>query len=146
MAAARSGDWHANADGSVEVAGHTLAEGEFELALHAREGEAAVPVRTNDAVVHLDVEISPELRAEGLARDVIRVVQAARKEQGLNVSDRIRLTAALPDEVADAVRAHRDQVMRAVLATDLVVIDAGSTTERTARVEGHDVSFTIEVV
>jgi isoleucyl-tRNA synthetase len=146
MAAARSGDWHANADGSVEVAGHTLAEGEFELALHAREGEAAVPVRTNDAVVHLDVELSPELRAEGLARDVIRVVQAARKEQGLNVSDRIRLTAALPEEVADAVRTHRDQVMRAVLATDLDVVDAGSATERTARVEGHDVSFTIEVV
>ena len=46
--------------------------------------------------IALDTEITPELAAEGIARDAVRVVQQARREAGLDVSDRIELSIAAP--------------------------------------------------
>jgi isoleucyl-tRNA synthetase len=119
--AAKSGDWVDRGDGTVEVAGVELAAGEFELALEARDGVAAAPLRGNDAVVELDVEVTPELAAEGLARDVVRAVQQSRKEADLAVTDRIRVELTVPAGTATALEAHRDWVADQVLATDLVV-------------------------
>ncbi len=50
--------------------------------------------------------VTPELAAEGTARDVVRIVQQARRDAGLAVSDRIKLTIGADGAVADAVRAH----------------------------------------
>ena len=49
---------------------------------------------TASGVVVLDTDVTPELAAEGAARDLIRLVQQARRDAGLHVSDRITLTAA----------------------------------------------------
>ncbi len=117
--AAKAGEWEQAGDGTVTVAGQVLAEGEFELALEARDGTAAAPLRDNDAVVELDVDVTPELAAEGLARDVVRLVQQARKDADLAVTDRITASLTLPPDAAAAVDAHRDWVVEQVLATDL---------------------------
>ncbi len=119
--AAKAGEWTSEGDGTVAVAGQTLTEGEFELTLVAREGAAAAPLRDNGAVVELDVEVTPELAAEGLARDVVRMVQQARKDAGLNVTDRIAAALSLPQDAADAVATHRGWVAEQVLATSLDV-------------------------
>ncbi len=60
-----------------------------------------------------------ELEAEGVARDFVRLVQQARKDAGLHVSDRIRLTAAVDAAVGDALLSHRDYVREQVLAESL---------------------------
>ena len=65
--------------------------------------------------------MTPELAAEGTARDVVRVVQQARRDAGLAVSDRIRLTIGADGAVADAVRAHAGFVAAETLAVDLEV-------------------------
>ena len=65
--------------------------------------------------------MTPELAAEGMARDVVRVVQQARRDAGLSVSDRIRLTIGADGTVADAVRAHAAFVAAETLAVDLAV-------------------------
>jgi isoleucyl-tRNA synthetase len=119
--AAKSGAWEQLDDGTVRVADQILAADEFELALEAKNGAAAAPLRDDDAVVELDVEVTPELAAEGLARDVVRLIQQARKEADLLVTDRIAATLALTRESADAVAAHRDWVAAQVLATDIEV-------------------------
>jgi isoleucyl-tRNA synthetase len=67
--------------------------------------------------VILDGKVSAELAAEGLARDVIRVVQQARKDAGLDVSDRIKLTVRANDLVLSAVGAHLELVKSETLAT-----------------------------
>src|SRR5690606_19388592 len=95
MGAARNGEWTRDGD-RVVVAGHTLEPGEFELSLKPREGETAQALRTNDAVAVLDVEVTPELAAEGKARDLVRLVQQARKDADLVVTDRIRLRISTP--------------------------------------------------
>jgi isoleucyl-tRNA synthetase len=70
-------------------------------------------------VVVLDTDVTPELAAEGLARDVIRVVQQARRDAGLDVSDRIALTLAASTTVTDAVRTHEVFVAAETLATSV---------------------------
>ena len=115
--AAKAGDWEQNADGSVTVAGHKLVDGEFELALQTSGDQAAAPVRMLDPegrsqdlglVVALDTDVTPELYAEGVARDLVRLVQQARKAAGLDVTDRIALTLQLPEAQRAMVEsAHR---------------------------------------
>ncbi|MCY3910968.1 MAG: DUF5915 domain-containing protein, partial [bacterium] len=116
FAAARKGQWEINPDGSVTVAGHTLSEGEFELALNPVEGTTAAALRTNDALVALDTAVSDELAAEGIARDVVRVIQAERKNQDLDVTDRITLALIAGADVIEAVQAHQTYVCEQVLA------------------------------
>ena len=65
--------------------------------------------------------MTPELAAEGTARDVVRIVQQARRDAGLAVSDRIRLDIGADGAVADAVRAHAGFVAAETLAVDLAV-------------------------
>ncbi|NUR72099.1 MAG: class I tRNA ligase family protein, partial [Hamadaea sp.] len=114
--AVKAGEWSL-VDGAPVAAGVTLAEGEYELKLVAAAGESAVPVP--GGVVLLDTEVSPELAAEGLARDVVRAVQQARREADLNVSDRIALRLAGSPAVEAAVRAHEEFVTGEVLATSV---------------------------
>ena len=69
--------------------------------------------------VALDLELTPELRSEGLAREVVRVVQDARRTAGLDVSDRIVLGLASTGAVADAIRAHAGTIAAETLAAEL---------------------------
>ena len=122
--AARSGDWTRNDDGTVTVAGHVLEAGSFELAVEASEGGAAAGLQSGDAVVVLDTAVTPELEAEGWARDVVRVIQDCRRIDGYGyvVTDRIKVSLALASAVqAAAVEQWHDYVAEQVLATDLEV-------------------------
>jgi isoleucyl-tRNA synthetase len=141
--AAKAGEWQALDDGTVSVAGHTLAAGEFDLALTAPEGAATAALRGNDAVVNLDVEVTDELRAEGTARDLIRLVQQARKDADLAVTDRIRLTVQVPGAIRAAIETHRATVAEAVLATELVLTDEAQAV--TGSLEDRAVSFSVAV-
>jgi isoleucyl-tRNA synthetase len=76
-------------------------------------------VREGATSVALDLEVSPELRREGLARDLVRAVQDLRKAAGLAVEDRIELAVKAEGEVAAAVDAHRDYLLGETLATAL---------------------------
>ena len=117
--AVKAGDWEL-VDGSPVAAGVTLAEGEYELKLVASDVENSAPLPGRAGVVVLDTAVTPELAAEGLARDVIRVVQQARRDAGLDVSDRITLTVAAAPAVESAVDAHRSFVAQETLATSLM--------------------------
>ncbi|MFI7597319.1 isoleucine--tRNA ligase [Actinoplanes sp. NPDC049681] len=116
--AVKAGDWEL-VDGAPVAAGVALQEGEYELKLVAADVENSAPLPGDRGVVVLDTEVTPELAAEGLARDVIRVVQQARRDADLDVSDRITLTVAASEAVVAAVEAHRDFVAAETLATSL---------------------------
>ena len=108
--AAKAGDW-SDVDGTVVAGGLALEPGEYDLVLETTgrpEGEA-LALLSSGGFVLLDTLTTPELEAEGLARDVIRAVQDTRKAAGFDVSDRIHLQLLFthPDD-ADAVRSAFD--------------------------------------
>jgi isoleucyl-tRNA synthetase len=73
--------------------------------------------------IALDTEVTPVLAAEGIARDVVRVVQQARREADLDVADRIALSIGAATEVQQAIRAHEHFVTHETLATSLTLSD-----------------------
>jgi len=123
--AVKAGDWSVSGD-VVTAGGVTLEEGEYELKLVAADAEHSAPLPGDQGVVVLDTTVTPELAAEGLARDVVRVVQQARREAALNVADRITLTVDAQDDVAAAVDTWRDFVAGETLATSVAFADLGS--------------------
>ncbi|WP_250035905.1 isoleucine--tRNA ligase [Paractinoplanes maris] len=123
--AVKAGDWQL-VDGAPVAAGVTLAEGEYELKLVAADAENSAPLTGGAGVVVLDTAVTAELAAEGLARDVIRVVQQARRDAGLDVSDRIALVVSAAEPVRAAVGAHRDFVGGETLATSVTLAEAGA--------------------
>ncbi|MGH1491966.1 MAG: DUF5915 domain-containing protein, partial [Acidimicrobiales bacterium] len=140
--AAKAGDWVANDDGTVTVAGHQLAADEFELALVPLDGVAAAPLQGNSAVVVLDTELTPELEAEGQARDLVRLVQQERKDRDLQVTDRIALQVALPEQLETSLQVHFDWIKSQVLATEL---STGASLPVAGRIGEDDISFDFAV-
>jgi isoleucyl-tRNA synthetase len=127
--AAKSGDWSVTEDGSVVSGGIALQEGEYTLRTvvdsAAGDDHQAVSMLPGSGFVILDTAVTPELAAEGLARDVIRAVQQTRRDAGLEISDRIVLHLQGDDEVRAAVEAHGTLISDETLAAELT-ITAGS--------------------
>ena len=118
MGASKTGDWSLNPDGSLFIAGQTLTADEFELRLVLKEGLQGQALPDNTAVVQLDTVVHPELEREGIARDFVRMIQQARKEAGLDVSDRISLgTTCSTALIKEALDEHEAYIMDQVLAT-----------------------------
>ncbi len=121
----KTGDW-SDADGHVVSGGVELEPGEYELDVVIEgagdDPDSASALLGNGSVV-LDTTVTPELAAEGLARDLIRVVQQARRDAGLDISDRIRLGVDAGDDVNAAVEEHRDMIAAETLAT---VVELGA--------------------
>lgn len=74
-------------------------------------------VVASDASILMNLELTPELRREGLARDIVRHIQTARKNAGLNIDDRIKLVLVASDpETQQALEEHRSMIEQEVLA------------------------------
>ncbi len=122
IAAAKAGNWSYSADGlGVEVAGEVLNGDEYELALYSEDPTLAVQFLSGDGYVLLDTRVTPELEAEGFVNDLIRAIQAERKEEGFEVSDRVRLTIRAEQNAVDAIQRLSDKLTDAVLAIELEV-------------------------
>ena len=125
-AAARAGDWEVLEDGGrARVGDAVLQPGEWELRLSPKAPDVSRALPGNNGMVGLDVAVTSDLAADGTARDVVRVVQQARRDLGLRVSDRIVLRVEAAPAVAAAVAAHRVWIAEQVLATTLDVDPIG---------------------
>jgi isoleucyl-tRNA synthetase len=136
--AVKAGDWStaagaadgtvgAGADGGdagVIAGGVALQPGEYELRLTAADPDSTAALPGSDGLIALNTVVTPALAAEGTARDVVRVIQQARRDLGLDVSDRIALVVGADEPTAAAVRAHADFIAGETLATSLTVVGA----------------------
>ncbi len=114
----KAGDWSV-ADGAVIVGGQRLEEGEYQLQLIAADDQASAGLAGGVGVIALDIDVTDELEVEGRARDLVRLVQQARRDAGLDVSDRISLTIEAPAPWLDAVRAHERLIAGETLAVEV---------------------------
>jgi isoleucyl-tRNA synthetase len=84
---------------------------------HPVEGLAVAADKT--ATVAVDANLTPELRLEGLAREIVRRVQDFRKQTGLDIADRIHLYLAVSPGLEPVLEAHGDYIMSETLALEL---------------------------
>ncbi|MFZ3417916.1 isoleucine--tRNA ligase [Arthrobacter sp. 3Tela_A] len=137
--ASKSGDWSVAEDGTVTAGGLALEPHEYtlETVVESGEGESskAVAVLPGGGFLVLDTEVTPELAAEGTARDAIRAIQQARRDADLHISDRIRTTVVTGAQSAAALEANADLVKAETLTGELVVEGSGD----------QDDSFTVTV-
>jgi isoleucyl-tRNA synthetase len=127
--AVKAGEWRLEGE-RVEAGGHWLEPGEYTLTMVADDDRASTTLAGGTGVIVLDVDLTPELEQEGRARDLIRLIQQARRDADLAVTDRIVVTISADPEWADAARAHEALIAAETLAVDVAVDDAGSATPR----------------
>ena len=122
LPASKKGEWKKLEGGNVEVAGVELLAGEFDILLEPNKEYAdnAQALPSNDVLVILDTNISAELEAEGYARDLVRMVQQARKDAGLHISDRIELAITGDDTLVGATKAYHSYITEQTLTNTLV--------------------------
>ncbi|MEG3581900.1 MAG: isoleucine--tRNA ligase [Chloroflexota bacterium] len=115
---AKNGDWTQN-EGIVIVAGLELLEGEFSLEPINSNDLSSQSVDYTDYVVRLDLEITSDLRNEGIVRDIIRAVQNVRREKRLDVSDHIDLKIVKNDELSLVIKPYEEFIRNQVLAKSI---------------------------
>ena len=133
IVAVKKGDWKQQGD-VVVAGGYELQPHEYQLKLLAAVGDAETTASSalpdGKGVVLLDIALTPELLAEGTARDIVRIVQQTRREADLGVSDRIHLILGLPDDVAQQIAPFADYICAETLAERLSYnADASRTTD-----------------
>ena len=101
----------------VDVTGESVAFEPEDVLVETTSAEGYSSAEEGGYLVGLDTTLTEALEREGLARELVRTVQEARKQAGLDVSDRIILRIDGTPEVAAALDAHRDYVMEETLAT-----------------------------
>jgi isoleucyl-tRNA synthetase len=92
----------------------TIGPGDVQLVHDVRSGLGVAS--EGGVTVALELEVTPELRREGVARELVRMIQDARKGAGLEVTDRIELAVETSGEAAEALAAHREEVASETLA------------------------------
>ena len=137
---------------TIEVAGVELSRDDVEL--RATRHSSFALAEDGGWAVALDLDLDDDLRREGLARELVRALNELRKERGLAIADRVRLTLSGPDAVGAAVAAHGPWIAGEVLAVELTWVDGADGLDRppaadggaplTIAVDGSEVAVALE--
>ena len=125
---------------TIDGRDHELSGDDLLMVLQPLEGYRLE--RSGTHAVALNLELTDELRREGLAREAVHAIQAARKAAGLNVEDRIALTLGGDGGLLDAIREHERYVASETLATS--VSYDGLATADAIEVEGLELRIAVE--
>ncbi|MEV7709730.1 isoleucine--tRNA ligase [Streptomyces sp. NPDC088270] len=127
---------------SVEVDGETVTLAPDEVIITETPREGWSVASDSGATVALDLEITPELRRAGLARDAIRLIQEARKNSGLDVADRIAVRwTSTSSATSEALTEHAALIADEVLALDYAQGEADTTYGEPFEDEGLSLTF-----
>jgi isoleucyl-tRNA synthetase len=139
---AKAGEFEVLADGSVKVGEYLLQPNEVEVGFKGKEG---FDVASSSGIsVILDTQITPELKQEGQARELVRFLQELRKEAGYQVSDRIYIFVEGVKPLLPAITAYADYIRRETLAIELQ--DKGDfewDREKVVEVDGEKVKIAV---
>ncbi|MFC1551041.1 isoleucine--tRNA ligase [Candidatus Latescibacterota bacterium] len=142
LGAVKAGEGDILKSGILRVNGEDIQPDEYEMRIIAEEGHACMS--EGGLFACLDLQITRELELEGLARDVIRLVQNARREADLVPDDRIRLGIQAEGDLPEAVDAHSDLIKSEVLATELALEEiSGGVYSETVEIQGAKMTLSI---
>jgi isoleucyl-tRNA synthetase len=127
---------------TLTVEGETVELAPEEILVQTEPAEGLAVASDRGVTVAVDAAITPELRAEGLAREVVRRVQTMRKDAGYNIEDRITTWYATDGDLLEVIGRWRDYIQAETLSTDLVAGEppADAYTE-THQIDGASISL-----
>ena len=125
----------------ISLGGERFIEEEIQVFREARPGANVI----TDRLISIDLvcDLNDELLNEGYAREAVNRIQRARRDSGLNVSDRIRLVYSGDERILEALKIHAEYVVGETLATEFEV---GPTEAFDAEIDGMRLSFDISVM
>jgi len=128
----------------VKVGEFVLLEWEYEIEFIASENTPVGEILQtgNGICVALDTRITPELKNEGYARDIVRHVQEARKEANFNVDDRIQIVLEIPQEYENILADFGDMITEETLSTLIEYIEKADLEKE---IELDDFTFTVKL-
>ena len=127
---------------AIDVAGTDHELGGEDLLVAMRPLEGYQVEREGTHAVALELAVDDELRVEGWAREIVHAIQAARRDAGLEVSDRISLTLGGDQALLEAARSHEPYVAGETLATS-VSYDSGTDGGRPVRIDGRELRVAV---
>jgi len=132
-------------DGKIvlEAAGESIEIERSALEIRLIEKEGMATASDDELLVVLDTELTPELVAEGRAREVVNRLQTARKDAELDYADRIRVTYRAHPELEAAIDSHRDWIAGETLTSSWEVAGGDATELVTTDVDGLELDFAI---
>lgn len=116
--AVKSKNWQQNTSGQLLVCDEMLAPDEYSLALESFSPDAA-SLSSQSAIIILDTKIDEELELEGIARDIVRSIQQARKDADLNISDRIILAVQCEGKLQQALKRYQEYICNQTLCCEI---------------------------
>jgi isoleucyl-tRNA synthetase len=99
------------------------------------------------SAVKLATEVTPELKAEGVARNIVRLIQSTRKKAGFNVEDRIQLRISSPSgEIIDAINRFKDMISAETLTTGELSETKQPEHSESVKLDGQDITIAVKRV
>ena len=108
---------------SVEINGKMITLETSDVEISSKDIEGWLVANANRITVALDVTITDDLRKEGVARELVNRIQNARKDSGLEVTDKIKLTVLNFENLQESVTSNKDYIMSETLTKELVFVD-----------------------
>ena len=122
--AARAGDWKNLDNGKIELSNEILEKNEYEIKLFPKNTDSTSAISTNDAIVILDTNVTEELEIEGIARDLVRMIQQNRREAGFDVSDRVKIVIKSDyKKLKTAIEKHGSYIKEQTLGTSIILTE-----------------------
>jgi len=109
---------------SLEINGKEITLEREDVEISSKDIEGWLVANEGGLTVALDVTITEELRKEGVARELVNRIQNARKDTGLEVTDKIRLTVLNFENLQQAIQENKAYIMSETLTQELVFVDA----------------------
>jgi isoleucyl-tRNA synthetase len=129
---------------SVELEGEKVDLNLEDVVISSEDLEGWLVANDGDLTVALDVNLTEELKAEGIARELVNRIQNIRKDSDFEVTDRVKLTLQSSDYIKEAVEKFGTYICNEVLATDLKVIDASDFGQEVELEEGLMLRIAVE--
>jgi isoleucyl-tRNA synthetase len=117
----------------IEIDGKMINLELSDVEISSKDIEGWLVANEGSITVALDVTISEDLRREGVARELINRIQNARKDRGLEVTDRIKLTILKFGDLQESIDNNKEYIMSETLTEELVFVDQ--------LIDGLDIEF-----
>jgi isoleucyl-tRNA synthetase len=129
---------------SYEVEGEKVELNLDDVVISSEDLEGWLVANDGDLTVALDVNLTDELKAEGIARELVNRIQNIRKDSDFEVTDRVKLTLQSSDYISEAVAKFSTYICNEVLATELKVVDGDDFGQEVELEEGVMLKIAVE--